>query len=1170
MLKKLVALTLVAIMIINPMTAMAVSWSDVKTQVLAARNTKHSFDDGDIVAEVDDEGNVKVVGNNGSIDNFFHSDDFKSYTFEGTIHFNGEKFEIYVKKNDDGSSNRVLVDMDADVAIHANKVDVQAEDGSTLEMGGDAFHVYTGGDQQTIVMVGDNVLVTSDVSFHAGENSSITVTIDGDINNVGAMRQKYDEYGPVVDENGNPVLEPVNVDMGASENASLTATLNGEIKTEDVHTRVDGTSNVNITNNGDIFAQNQIGIYAGENSDGTISFTNNGDLNVNVNTDDDIYDEDVEENYIGGVMIGSWENTSEMTFTNTAAGVVNGNVSGWLDNTMAGASTTVTNEGELNGDVGVWGNGGEGAIKLENSGTVEGNLGTNSHDDISLDLSNSGKVEGEMFADNQSSKDMTVTNSGDTNGLSVGNANAENVTVINSGNVTGGETHIDGGAGNVTFENTGSIEGERFDLHAHTNGTVTGTNSGTIDVEWGYVGSSENGNVTFTNESDGSIHTDENFDIAAGKWNGEEDYEYNPENSSTTSFVNKGEIVTEGSFHGNLQENGSITLENTKTGTMTAVNNGIHVGINDNGHGSVSVNNAGTVNSEWFNVGSETTGTASITNTGTVNGYMGAYADGAYDDNGNLIEANKDGVVSITNSGTVNGGMDSYVNGGGTGTVVNNGTAINVNANAEGEGASVNLTNDGTAEFVHVGAYEGATGTAVNTGTVTGELQNTAGNGGSSSAINNGTTNGMWSHADEGGSVSSTNNSSANNQGGYSESDDSSVTIMNNGTVEGWLEGYMFGNGSAEVVNNGNVGIKVSGVAGGEGSVTAVNTSDGTIGDGVQNEDNPPDGLWVSAENGGTAAAINDGTINGEIGGGAYGEGSVADVVNTENGAADTSWLDVHGGNVALNNEGTVSGTLSVSIGTQGNAVTDETTVAQLLKQTGIDISGYENVDIYTANPDGELIARYSVDENGEVTLEEVLMEEDNGSDDPRFWTDERIRHHKEMERKAAAIGGVTGSPYWVKSLYLGYMSLNLRLFDGEEQLLFKENLSWVPGTGVAGEKVLTLNVKTEDTSALAMRLDGMVINKLEQAGIVTINIVDGAGNLFMEYKVEDLKGARELYGLTEKEYIVVGAADADVMKIAEDGTISPIEGEEEPAEEVAEEAKAETETEAAEETPAA
>ena len=37
-----------------------------------------------------------------------------------------------------------------------------------------------------------------------------------------------------------------------------------------------------------------------------------------------------------------------------------------------------------------------------------------------------------------------------------------------------------------------------------------------------------------------------------------------------------------------------------------------------------------------------------------------------------------------------------------------------------------------------------------------------------------------------------------------------------------------------------------------------------------------------------------------------------------------------------------------------------------------------------------------------------------------------------EEKRKAEAIGGVYGSPYWVKQLYLGYHSLNLRLFVGE------------------------------------------------------------------------------------------------------------------------------------------
>jgi len=97
-------------------------------------------------------------------------------------------------------------------------------------------------------------------------------------------------------------------------------------------------------------------------------------------------------------------------------------------------------------------------------------------------------------------------------------------------------------------------------------------------------------------------------------------------------------------------------------------------------------------------------------------------------------------------------------------------------------------------------------------------------------------------------------------------------------------------------------------------------------------------------------------------------------------------------------------------------------------------------------------------------------------------------------------------------------------------------------------------------------------------------SIKDYLGNPFMEYSVEDLKGARALYNLEREDYIVVGAADADVMKIGADGKIVPIEGEEaaakaaeaaetaeaEAAEEVADEAnKAETEETAQEDTAA-
>lgn len=1134
MLKKLVAITLAALMLINPMTAFAVSWGEMLDGLAAERekgNNKYSSDDG-VTLEVEGT-NAKIYGD-GILTDFYNVDEFTNYTFSGTIRIDGDEFEVYVHDvpvrdengndvfNDDGSqkmqAQQVVVNVESGVAIEATKVSIKADDNSTL-----------------------------------------VVTTKGNIG---------------FDVDGNLVTESVSIDVNeeATANAKIEFTNEGDIAVnENIWMGVDGEGKLVVTNNGTMTAEKEIGMHAYGN--GTGELTNNGAMTADASGNGE------EGDQVGLGVHGE----GSIEFVNGEDGVINGELTGWLDSDATNGTLDMTNEGTVNGDMGAWGFDGNyededgnviegttgGVIEIENTGDVTGNLGTFTNDEIASTITNSGTVEGAMFADNNGTKDMTVTNGGDTNSLSASNNGGANATVTNSGNVLGGEVRVEAGSGSLSFSNTGMIDGERFDANAYGEGTVTGTNSGSIDVTWGYVGSSDNGNSSFTNESKGNIHTDENFDIAAGNWNGEEDYEYNPNESSNTSFVNSGNVVTEGGFAGSLQENGSVTLENTETGTMTAVNHGVHIGINDNGNGSVTVNNAGTVNSEWFNVSSQTTGEASISNSGTVNGYMGAYADGVYDEDGNLIEANKDGKVNISNSstGTVNGGMGSYVNGGGTGTVINSGEAIDVNAEAEGEGASVNLTNDGTAENVYVGAYDGATGTAVNTGTVGYVGASAAENGditvtnngivtdaidvgsyndGTANITNDGTAENIYSGAFDGGTTTVTNNNTVNNEVVVDTTNGTlNVTNSEGATVGGQMDVWVFGE---------------------EGTANAVNI--GTIG---SSEDG--NGVWVEAGEGGKVELTNDGTINGELGGASY-EGSSTTINNTENGSAESSWINAHGGEIALNNEGEVKGTLSVSIGTQSNEVTSTDTVAQLLEQTGVDISGYNNVDIYTANQDGQLIARYAVTEDGAVTLVEIfpLEEEDDGNgggyDDPKFWTKERIRHDKEEERKAAEIGGVFGSPFWLKQLYLGYMSLNLRLFSGEDQLLFKESLSWVPDTGKLGEKVLTLKAKTEDTSALTMRLDGSVIEKLEQAGIVAINIVDGAGNLFMEYKVQDLKDARAMYGLTEAEYIVVGAADADVLKIAEDGTVSPIEGE--TAEEVADEANKEATEETAEETPAA
>lgn len=1170
MLKKLVALTLAALMLINPMTAMAVSWGEVKA-ALEVRNTVHKFDDDSITATADDEGNVIIEGFGGSIENFKHSDEFKSYTFKGEIHFNGEIFEVYVKQNSDGTSDKVVVEMGSDVAIHTDKVELKADDGSELEMAGDAFHVYVGGEQQTIVMIGENVVVTAaDVAVSAGENAQVEVTVDGMIDNVGTEYERwehqYDEDGNVVlDENGEPVLVqvtvPGEVSFDAHEDSSLTVDLNGTIATEGLHIRVDENADMDFVNDGEILAQEEVGIYAGENSDGTLDFTNNGEISVNLDTSDDIYDDEVDDDHIGGVMIGSWENATETTFTNSETGVVNGDVTGWLDNTNEGAGITITNQGEIAGNVGAWGQSGEGSISLDNQGEISGELGTFTQENTSTSISNSGTVEGQIWADNRGTNDMTVTNSGDVNDLYVSNESAATTTVTNEGTVSGNfGMEVYDGTLNVTnsgtIDNVGSFH-EGYDeegnlqswadtvgLRANDNGTLNVTNTGTIETEEVYIRSENDSALNV--ESSGTIATEEGIVISGeGTIDFSNSGDISTNNDTSDDIVHEdGWVENEGAIWGDTYEGGSLTFTNEEGGEITgfvsmgASGEGTTLDMTNNGTMEYIQGHAGegatTTITNNNTVTIQMTNTANSGGTATSTNSEGAYAEWMWshaEEGGILVSVNDgtagsqggatwsdDAQITITNNGSA-GGMETYLYGDSTATITNNGeTEVEWIGAESANGGTVEIINNGTAGYVGAGAVESGSVTVTNNNTVTDAIDVGSYNGGTADIVNDGTAENIYSGAFDGGTTTVTNNNTVNNEI-IVDTYNGTLDVTNDGTVGGQLDVWVYGEeGTATATNNGTVG----------------SSEDGN-------------GVWVEAGEGGTVELTNDGVINGEIGGGVS-EGSSTTITN--NGSAESSWINAHGGDVALNNEGTVSGTLSVSIGTQSNAVTDVGTVSELLKQTGVDISGYESVDIYTANQDGELIARYSVAEDGTVVLEEVLMvEEEIDNDDPAFWTEERIRHQKEEERKAAAIGGVTGSPYRVKQLYLGYMSLNLRLFDGEKQIVFKENLSWVPGTGKAGEKVLTLNVDTEDTSALMMRLDGAVIDKLEQADIVTINIVDGAGNLFMTYQVEDLKGAREMYGLTAAEYIVVGSADADVMKIAEDGTISPIEGETEETE---------------------
>ena len=153
----------------------------------------------------------------------------------------------------------------------------------------------------------------------------------------------------------------------------------------------------------------------------------------------------------------------------------------------------------------------------------------------------------------------------------------------------------------------------------------------------------------------------------------------------------------------------------------------------------------------------------------------------------------------------------------------------------------------------------------------------------------------------------------------------------------------------------------------------------------------------------------------------------------------------------------------------------------------------------------------------------------------------EEVDYYREMmeeKRRAEAIGGVTGSPYWVKQMYLGHNSYNLRLYIDGEPVLMRERLSW----NGHQSKGITLRVNTVAPEKLTMRLDEKTLEVFERTNITTVTLVDKENTPVMQYNVSDLRAVYDQYGLDGEDLLVVGGVDDDVMKIGADGQLVPVE----------------------------
>ncbi len=558
----------------------------------------------------------------------------------------------------------------------------------------------------------------------------------------------------------------------------------------------------------------------------------------------------------------------------------------------------------------------------------------------------------------------------------------------------------------------------------------------------------------------------------------------------------------------------------------------------------------------------------------TNEGKMGSLSAGAHDqaqaaikNNGEIMRGMHNGAhgegsrLEFVNDkeGRITGGMDNGVSEKGEFVFTNNGTISGEHLfNGAFDGGVLKNTNNGTInvtnvtnESLHNLAADGGFVESTNNGTINGGVMNQANDEGSRNvAANNGTVNGLYEfYTGDGGEVVGENNGTVNSL--YAGADGGQVSAVNNGKVKEEIRAdasHVSMKADVTVINNGEADRMY--VSAGENGTLNVENNGRLTGDGKTL-------ITIEWEDGEFSREL-----SGELSIDAWDKGATVNVTN--NGSAAAAFIGAaDGANASLKNDGqigngegvplssyaaedgrlTVTGSGSLEPYTLKMEDGTERTVS-MIAQFGGNPSAEEikrrvGEMVQFDSPGDYLVMVITEDENGEEVFHYVPVHIENQQDfEDEDYEAARFRHEMEMKRQEEAIGGVYGSPYWVKQLYLGYHSYNLRLFVGETRENFREKLSW----SADGSKGVSLRVNDENPEKLTMRFDEKVLEVLERTNITTVTLLNKSGAAVMQYNVSDLRAAYDQYGLNDADQLVVGGMDDDVMKIGADGQLVPVE----------------------------
>lgn len=1120
MFKKAVAITLSGIILLTPMTASAITWEEIVsgmgsgtyekdgTRVEQGENGQYTVSGGKI------DGTVDLGKLMGKFDLFFKNLQMES----GMTIFAGV-----------GTSYKVQ--LDSDVVVNGS-IEGSAAENSIVDLTNngeitDTVNLGAGGENAKLAF--KNVGSVKNLNVEATDGGQAEAVNKGEVTETAWIgTDGENSLGKLTNEEGGTI----NQIYTDSSNGSTTELLNqGEVEYISANASKKGTTTG--TNEGTVNEHIRVGA---DGEGAQADMTNSGEANRFYGTSSNGGKTDmINEGKVTGdgstVTVtdpnngNSWEETS-------------GELNGWSEG--KGSITTVINHGSANSS----GNGSTdgGYTKVSNLGTIEtymsggtsgsgsqlefensdtgkvGALYGNSEDGASIIVTNEGKV-GDVIgvgADGKGSS-ATVSNNGTAGSMDATGSNGGEVTAANSG-VVEGKINVGAGGEGSKAELTNSGEANRIYGDANEGGTTSVTNDGKVTGD----GSA----ITVTDPNSG-----ESWEETSGKLNGRADGE-----GSSMTVVNNGTVDYEVSV--NAEGEGS-TAAATNVGTAGQMQ------INAENGAAATGTNQGTIHEEfggWANgEGSKT----ELVNEGNAHISIGGANEGgifSFENNGELADsfygmaggegskvdvvnngkvgvdfqpsAENGGSASAINNGTVGRDLGSEVSSGGTAIITNHGEAAGVGSNVRDEGSSATVINNGTAQEFYIGVWDGGSATGENTGVIEGDMGSGAfggkthlengkdgvvggtlhvgaGAGGTATAANQGSVGGfdVWADSSNDGMEEAAIYADEANA---AEGESASAKGTNEGTISGSANVWSSGNSNAELINNGQA-----------------------------------NRLDVGAEENGASSVTNNGTIG-----------------SAENSSNIEIWLN--NGSVSLNNNGEI--VPSTSADAQENILAfvkmpDGLSDEQLKQQL-------ESLNIHAGNdPYSVLVQRVAFDEDGneivkdyqKITYNEPIQpEQPVQPTQPKFEVPRREieRHEMEERRKDGAIGGVYGSPYWVKQLYLGYHSLNLRLYIGEHQALFRENLSWAGNS----MKHLILRVNEAAPEKLTMRFDEDVLLTLERTEFAFITLTDQNGDVLMTYGLGDLRAAYDQYGLSGKDQLVIGGIHDEVMKIGADGQMVSVE----------------------------